>query len=216
MPDPVVIWGASGHARVVADALRAAGGFEVVGFVDSLRPERRGEAFAGASVLGGEETLTELRRNGVEQLVVAVGDNRSRLRLAAQALGHGFRLASAVHPRAVVSPDATVGAGCLIAAGAVVGPAAQLGDNVIVNTCASVDHECVIDEGAHLGPGTRLGGRVHVGRLTWLGIGASVRDGLTIGAGSIVGAGAVVLADVPERVVAHGVPARVVRAHEED
>jgi acetyltransferase EpsM len=207
----VVVWGASGHALVVADVLRAGDEYEIVGFLDDVSPERRQEAFGGATVLGGREQLDDLQRRGVAHAIVAFGDCGARLVAADHLLARGFRLARGVHPRATVARDVAVGGGTVVCAGAVVGPGAALGANVIVNTLAGVDHECVVEDGAHVGPGVRLGGRVRVGRGTWVGIGATVIDRVTLGAGSIVGAGAVVLDDVPDGVVAYGVPARVRR-----
>jgi UDP-N-acetylbacillosamine N-acetyltransferase len=98
-----------------------------------------------------------------------------------------------------------------LAAGSVVNPGATLGRNVIVNTCASVDHDCVLEDGVHISPGAHLGGGVTVGRGTWIGIGAVVRDHVMIGAGVTIGAGAVVVKDIPDGVMAYGVPARVVK-----
>jgi acetyltransferase EpsM len=91
----------------------------------------------------------------------------------------------------------------------IVNPAATIGENVILNTAASVDHDCVVADGAHIAPGVHLGGGVHIGRGAWVGIGATVRDHVTIGDECVIGAGAVVLQDIPARVVAYGVPARI-------
>ena len=210
MTDRVVIWGASGHALVVADILRLAGR-EVVGFIDDMDAERRGQRFAGARVLGGRESLESLHADGVRAIVVAVGNCAARLRLADVVRQHGLELARAVHPRAVVAEGVTLGAGTVVCAGAIVNPGSSIGESAIVNTAATIDHECVIADGAHVGPGAHLGGRVRVGRGAWIGIGATVSDRVVIGAESVVGAGAVVLNDVPRKVVAFGVPARVVR-----
>jgi len=212
----VVIYGASGHALVVADALGAAGGWKIAGFLDDLHPERQGSIFGtgasgGAAVLGGGSVLHKLRARGIKYGIVGVGDNRVRVRLAQTLREHGFRLATVIHPRATVASGVSIGCGTLIAAGAVVGPGARIGENVVVNTAASVDHECVVEDGGHIGPGARLGGRVTVGAVSWIGIGATVRDRVQIGAGSVIGAGALVLDDIPAGVVATGAPARVVR-----
>jgi UDP-N-acetylbacillosamine N-acetyltransferase len=205
----IVIWGASGHGRVVADIVVARGAFELAGFIDDVREP--GTRLLGAPLLGNRSALEGCRRHGVSHLLVGVGDCKSRLALAAQASAMGFALGSAVHPRAVVAPDAVIGPGSVVAAGAVINTGATLGSSTIVNTSASVDHECVIGDGVHIGPGAHLGGRVSVGRGTWIGIGAIVSDRITIGTGSIIGAGAVVVRNIPDHVVAFGVPARVHR-----
>lgn len=211
MPEPLVVWGAGGHALVVADILRQHGEYRIAGFIDDVTPGRRGSAFAGSVVLGGREQLDTLHAQGIHTLFLAFGDCAERLKLAERVRAQGFALATAVHPAAVIAPDVTVGSGTAIMAGAVVNPAARIGENAILNTRASVDHECVIDDGAHLSPGVCLGGKVHVGRGTWIGIGAVVKDKVRIGSGSIIGAGAVVLDDIPDGVVAYGVPAKLIR-----
>lgn len=206
----LVLWGASGHAKVVADIVRLAGEFEIAGFLDDVDP--RGREFCGARVLGGRDRLESLRADGVTHVLFAFGDGAARLRLTPDVRARGFELATAVHPRAVVAADVVIGGGTVIAAGAVVGPGTTLGENVIVNTLAGVDHDCVIGAGAHVAPGARLGGSVRVGDGAWIGIGAVVREKIVIGERAIIGAGAVVVDDVPGGIVAYGVPARAVRA----
>jgi sugar O-acyltransferase (sialic acid O-acetyltransferase NeuD family) len=204
----VIVWGAQGHAAVVADILRAEGRFDVHGFLDDVAPERAGSIFCERPVLGTREVLPGLVASGVTCVVIAVGDCRARLELADAARGAGLELVTAVHPGSVVAPDATIGAGTVVAAGAVVNPRATIGENVIVNTCASVDHDCVLAAGVHLAPGAHLGGYVKVGRGSLVGLGASVIDRISIGEEAIIGAGAVVVDDIPSRAVAWGVPAR--------
>lgn len=207
----LIVWGASGHARVVADIVRTTGRYEIVGFLDDLYSQRREATFASAPILGGREQLSRLRSDGVEHAIIAVGNCEQRLRLAQIAEADGFSLAVAIHPGAIVAADVSIGPGTVVAAGAVINPGTRIAKNAIVNTLAGVDHECQIDEGAHIGPGVHLGGNVHIGRATQVAIGATVINQIRIGAGSLIGAGAVVVRDIPDAVVAHGVPARIVR-----
>jgi sugar O-acyltransferase (sialic acid O-acetyltransferase NeuD family) len=205
----IVIWGASGHGRVVADIVAAQARFELVGFIDDIQDA--GTMVAGVPVLGNRSALDRCREQGISHLVVGLGDCRRRLELATHANALGFSLGCAIHPRAVLAKDVVVGPGSVVAGGAVINPGVTLGRNTIVNTAASVDHDCVVGDGAHVGPGARIGGRASIGRGAWIGIGAVVSDRISIGEGTIIGAGAVVVRNIPANVVAFGVPARVRR-----
>lgn len=210
----VVIWGASGHALVVADIIRLMGGYQVEGYLDNVNPQRAGEPFGSEVVLGGEEQLPGLRSAGVGLIAFGIGDGAARLALADVAENAGFGLFTAIHPSATVAEDVRLGAGSVLCAGSVVNPGAQLGRLTIVNTCASVDHECEIGDAVHLSPGVHLAGRVSVGDGTAVGIGAVARDGISVGKGCIIGAGAVIVGDLPDNVLAYGVPAKVVRENQ--
>lgn len=209
MQDIVVI-GAGGHAKVVARSLRECGGWHVVGFVDDQHPARSGERFGGATVLGARAALAALREQGVAAAVVAFGDNRARLAFDAWLAQGGWQRPAIVDPSARVGDDVVLGPGCYVAAGAIVEPGVTLGTQVIVNSAAVLCHDGVVDDGVHLCPRSCFGGHVRIGRRSWIGIGATVRDRVRIGADVVVGAGALVLRDVPDAVVAYGHPAQVV------
>lgn len=203
----VVIWGASGHAKVVADILNLEGRFVLVGFIDDVDPQPR--SFLGLPVFGGCETLSSLKADGVTHIIFGFGNCDARLKLSVVARKEGFFLATAIHPHAIIAVDVPVGEGTVIAAGAIVNPGSSIGANVIINTKASVDHDCLIADGVHICPGVTLGGTVTVGEAGWVGIGATIKDHISIGARALIGAGSVVVSDVPEGVVAFGVPAKV-------
>jgi acetyltransferase EpsM len=216
MEDKLVIWGAGGHALVVADIVRLVGKYKIVGLLDDINPQRRGTDFFGYRVLGGREVLDDLKRKSVEHVVLAFGDSEMRLKLAQLVAEMGYRLATVVHPRAILASDIRIDAGTVVAAGAVINPGTVIGSNVIVNTSASIDHNCFIQDGAHIGPGARLAGGVLVKRTAQVGIGSVIARSITVGANALIGAGAVVLDDIPDGVVAYGVPARVVRRSREN
>lgn len=199
----LIVWGAGGHARVVADVARL-NDFEIAGFIDDVNPERRGEVFCGAQVFA---SLDQCRTHAVQNAFVAIGENQARARKADLLVKAGCRLVSFIHPRAIVAPDVRIGPGAVVMAGAVVQPGSRIGRNVIVNTLACVDHECRIGDNVHLCPGARLAGKVTVGPSATVGIGATIIDKLRIAAGAFVGAGAVVIRDVPAHAMVAGVPA---------
>jgi UDP-perosamine 4-acetyltransferase len=206
--------GAGGHAKVLLDALQVRGDVDVVGLVDS-DPDLKGMKVLGVTVIGGDEALEGLRRDGVSHAFLGVGgtgDNEPRRRLWDLAHSHGFQLLSVIHPSAVLSPSASLGEGVCVCPGAIVGAGARLGCNVIVNSGAIVEHDCDIGDHVHVASGAVLAGGVTVGEGAHIGAGASIRQGVHVGRGALVAMGAAVVADVPDRAVVAGVPARSGRA----
>jgi sugar O-acyltransferase (sialic acid O-acetyltransferase NeuD family) len=203
-PEPVWIIGAGGHAKVVIDTLRAAGGFAIAGVLDD-DPRRWDGALLGVPIVGDTSADT-LARQGVARAVIAVGSNATRAAIAARCAGR-VAWPHVVHPRAYVAPGVAVGEGTVIFAGAIVQPDAVLGRHAILNTGCSVDHDCVLGDFTHVAPGARLAGNVTVGPGSLVGLGATILPGRAIGAWATVGAGSVVVRDVPDGVVVKGVPA---------
>ena len=205
---PVIVIGAGGHAKVVIELIREGGEYEVVGVIDADPATRE---VLGVAVIGDDSALERLRREGLDRAFVALGDNRRRLEIGRRVEAAGFSLVNAVSLRAAISPSARVGAGVAIMAGAVVNADSWIEDFAVLNTNASIDHDCVLGEACHVGPGSALAGRVNVGRLAFLGVGTRAIPGVSIGEGSIIGAAACVTRDIPAGVLAHGVPAKIIR-----
>lgn len=205
-----LIIGAGGHGKVVLDILREAGKHRPIGFLDA-DPALTGSTIQGVPVLGQFNQLPKLRQKA-GGAVVAIGDNRTRLQYAELLTRQGFELLSAIHPSATISSTAKIGKGVVIASGAIIAADASIGDCVIVNTGAIVDHECTIETAVHICPAAALAGRVQVGTLAFLGLGCRIIQCLTIGRHAVVGAGAVVIRDVPDAATVVGVPARILEA----
>lgn len=206
----IIIFGAGGHALVVADAVRACGD-AVAGYVDTVSPERKGQLLDGAPIVGGlEELLAEVAGSGVG-VAFGFGDCAARYALTRQLSEHNIELLTVIHPAASVSRSAEIGRGGYVGPQAVVEAQSRIGEGVIVNCGACVCHECSIGSAVTVCPGVMIGGKTRVGDRTWLGIGATLIDKVSVGAGCFIGAGAVVVSDLPDGVLAVGVPARVVR-----
>jgi UDP-perosamine 4-acetyltransferase len=193
----LVLVGAGGHAKVVLEAVRAAEGFAVAGLLDPRPPA---PDVLGAPVLGDDDLLEELWRDGVVAAVIALGNNTLRQQLARRARNIGFTLPAIVHP-----------AGAVVMARAVIGTDTRVDELAIVNTGAVIDHDNEIGAAAHVATGCALAGMVSVGARVLVGVGSAVRPGVKIGSEAIVGAGSAVIADVPANALVGGTPARSLR-----
>lgn len=200
----LVLWGASGHGKVVLDVGRSQGSFDSIVFIDD-RYKELGSSFLLCPVVGGLEALPSLRGCS---FLISIGDNAQRERCYAAAVSQELAPATLVHRTAVIAPSAIVGCGTVVMPGAIVNAHAHIGDNCIVNTGAIIEHDCVIGDHVHISPRVALGGGVTVGKFAHVGIGAVVLPSVHIGDSAVVGAGSVVLKSVPPGATVAGVPSR--------
>lgn len=205
----IFVYGASGHGKVVADILLTRR-VSVVGFIDDAAPTNSAEIL-GLRVLGDGNWLFREAKCRRVLVALGIGDNAARRKIGERCLGSGVELLTAVHSSAVVAPSAHLSPGVVVMAAAVVNPDAHIGVGAIINTAAIVEHDCRVGDFAHLSPNAAMGGGARLGSLSWLGIGATIIHGVNVGSGTMIAAGAVVISDIPDRVVAMGIPARVRR-----
>ena len=149
-------------------------------------------------------------------VTIAVGEPETRCLLREKALNAGLTLASVISPHAFVSDQATIRDGCIIAPFCSIQARATLAENVAVNTAAIVGHDVFVDRDCGLSSMTNLGGATTVGARSYIGMGALIKERLTIGHSTIVGMGSVVYTDVPDEVVCVGNPARVATQHRQE
>lgn len=197
----LIIIGASGHGKVVAD-IAALNGYKDIVFLDN-DPEIK--ACAGYPVLGPDTMISELDGD----VFIAVGKSETRKKLMERDKTRSFP--ALVHPSAVVAKSAEVGVGSVVMAGAVINPGAQIGKGCIINTSSSVDHDCMVGDYVHISVGAHLSGTVVVGTGTWIGTGAIVSNNVNICGGCMIGAGAVVIKDIDEPGTYVGVPAKQIK-----
>lgn len=193
----MILYGASGHAKVIVDILEANG--QKIDFIVDDNPSL-------TELLG-----YEVRRNTGEydEAIISIGSCEIRKKVV-EGLKVG-KYATAVHPSAVVSPRATIDEGTVVMQGCVVQSCAKIGKHCIVNTAASVDHDCEIGDYVHVAPHATVLGGVKVGEGSWIGAGAVVKQYITIGKNCMIGAGAVVLRDVPDGATVVGVPGKEIK-----
>jgi len=204
--DPILIFGAGGYGRCVADAARLAG-FEIAAFVDMAARE----PMIGAPVLAEADVFAAAE--GPRAGVIALGDNalRERTARAIREVWPDFVFVTVIHPKACVSGSASIGEGGVLLAGAVINPAATLGEHASIYTNAVVEHDAVLDAYVTLAPGAVTAGTTRIGRRGFVGLNACISHGVVVGDDVVIGAGSAVLKSVEPRRVVVGAPARVVR-----
>ncbi len=199
MNDRLIIIGAGGHGRVLADlALKL--GYRDIAFLD----DRACGLCMGFPILG---TTGQIRRfdDGNTGFVIGVGNNEIRKKIAE---GCPVNWVSLIHPSAQIGAGVSIGPGTVVLAGAVINACADVGSHCVLNTGAIVEHDSVLGDYVHICPGAALGGSVRVGHLTQVGIGAAVRNNIRVCGGCVLGAGAVAVKDITVRGTYVGVPAR--------
>jgi sugar O-acyltransferase (sialic acid O-acetyltransferase NeuD family) len=204
----IVIVGAGGHGQVIADILSKLNGkgdaLEPIGYVDD-NSSLKNCFLNNLPVLGKTKDLGRIEHDAV---VVAIGDNQRRKVIYEKLSEDGERFSIICHPYAVISPNVIIGNGSQIIAGAVINTGTIIGKNSIINTGCTVDHHNIIGDHVHIAPGVHLGGSVIVEEGAFIGIGSSIAPRCRIGKSCIIGAGSVVLHDVPEKEKVYGTPAR--------
>ena len=204
----IVIFGCSGHAKVLIDAIEYLDKYSIVGLIAS--GENNTKNILGYDVFIGDDYLEKLRHKFPDLCgIIAVGDSlvREKIVKLVHSRFPSFPFTTIIHPNANVSKHALVHKGTFIATGAIVGPGSTIGEHVIVNTNASVDHDCNLDDFSFVGPNATLAGNVNIGKRAFIGMGANISHGVSVGLSGKVGGGALVLHHVPDETLVVGVPA---------
>ncbi len=208
-PQRLIIIGSQGHAKAVAEVANAISGIEIVGFVDDFRPA--GTPVLQWQVLGSTTDIISVTERTFDVAFIAIGDNDSRLAMVDRLKPLELCYRTLCHPTAYLSPSAKLGNGTVLMPHSVVSVESQLGAHVIVNTSASIDHDCIVEAFCSIAPGAHLAGHVTLRTAVAIGMGANVREKTEVKAHTIVGAGATVLCDLADFLVAYGTPAKEIR-----
>ena len=199
----IIILGAGGHGKVVAEIAGLMGKWDNIAFLDD---NSKLKEVSGIPVIGSFAD-TALLKDRYKSAFVAIGDTSIRMRLIDQLSSNGFDIPVLIHPFSCVSKDCSIGRGSVVMAGVVINPGTVVGNGCIINTSSSIDHDCIVEDGVHISPGAHIGGTVKIGSNCWICIGASISNNVTIGDDSIVAAGASVIADIGKNIMVAGVPA---------
>lgn len=192
----VIIIGASGHGKVIADIVEKCGD-KVFAFLDD-----------DTSKAGVEGKISECVNYPDKKFIIAIGNNAIRRKIAEE---YDLNYYTAIHPTAVIGKDVAIGEGTAIMAGTVINPSTVIGKHCIINSGSVVEHDNRLADYVHLSPNATLCGTVTVGENTHVGAGVTVKNNTSITSDCIIGVGAAVVSDITESGIYLGVPARKVK-----
>lgn len=203
MKDKLLIIGASGHGKVVADVAQSMNRWNSIAFLDD---DERIQSSIGLQVVGRSDDF--IRYIDDCDIFVGIGNNATRESIQERLEASGASVPIIVHPGAIVGDQVELGSGTVVMAGVVINCCTRIGRGCIINTGSTIDHDNVIEDFVHISPGVHTAGTVHVGKGTWLGIGSIVSNNISIRSGCTVGAGATVVKNITIPGTYVGIPAR--------
>lgn len=203
MNKKLVIIGAGGHGKVVADVAKK-NGYTNIEFLD----DNSNVLLCGSYPVVGK--CKDAYKFKDDDFFIAIGNGTVRRKLYMQLEKLGLNIVTLIHPNATIADSVTIGIGSVIMAGSVINSYTKIGKGAIINTCASVDHDCVVGEFTHISIGAHVAGSVIIGNNTWIGAGSTVINNICICTDCIIGAGAVVVNNLEREGTYIGVPARII------
>ncbi len=209
----LAILGASGHGKVIAEAAILSGKWTEIIFFDDAFPEI--QSIEEWTVLGNTRDLIK-NKNNFGGIIIGIGDNKIRMDKYNYLKRHDCNIVSIIHPSAIISQSVSMGFGTVVMAGAIINAYSQIGYSCIINSNAVVEHDCLLSDGVHISPGVLLAGDVSIGISTWIGIGSTVKQQITIVNDVIVGAGSVVVKDIVEQGIFFGNPLKKLKKHKKE
>lgn len=199
MRNRLVIIGAGGHGRVIAD-IAIKNGYNDIVFVD----DHLTGFCMNFPIICTSADIYKLN-NKKSDFVIAIGDNTVRKMIAEK---YDVNWVSLAHPSAQIGMNVKIGLGTVIMAGSLINSCATVGHHCIINTSAVVEHDNILEDYVHISPNAALGGTVHIGKGTHIGIGAIVKNNIEVCENCIIGAGAVVVKNITENSTYVGIPAK--------
>ncbi|NLN82076.1 MAG: acetyltransferase [Clostridiales bacterium] len=202
----LVIIGAGGHGKVVADNALKNKKYESLLFLDDSEDSK---GFNNIAVAGKVDDFFQYINDS--EFIVAIGNNTIRAKITSALEARQAKIATLIHPDAVIGSGVRIGCGTVVMAGAVINTGSIIGKSSIINTCSSIDHDCIVGNYCHISVGAHLAGSVVIGKSVFVGAGATVIDNIKICSKAIVGAGAVVTNDLDEAGTYVGVPVKRIK-----
>ncbi|WP_210608809.1 acetyltransferase [Priestia flexa] len=212
--DNIVIYGAGGHAKVVADIIEKSKTYKILGFLDDYKEP--GTTFYGYKILGRADYISQCTED-ILGGIVALGDNWLRKQTVEMIKKKkpDFKFVTAIHPFASIGKGVKISEGSVVMAGVIINSDAIVGEHCIVNTKSSLGHDSILLDYVTIAPNATIAGNAKIGECSTMSISSTIIHGKEIGDHTVVGAGATVVKDIPSYTVAYGTPAKAIRNRKE-
>ena len=212
----IVLIGGGDQAHYTIDIINKEGKYNIIGIIDAQ--EEIGTTKFGYKIIGRKEDIKELIPIfSIDGGIITIGDNWRRYYVAnyIKKSAPKFKFVNAIHPSIPIGDNVILGEGIVAMAGCIFNPRADIGDFTFFATGAQVEHDCVIGNYASISAGSITGGYVTLGEFAAVTLGVTIFDRITIGRNSVIGAGSLVIKDIPDNVLAYGNPAKIIRARKD-
>ena len=194
----MILYGAGGHGKVIAEILEANNIYDIVFWDDII-----------LNKIFDYHIVSPFQNSGSQKMIISIGNNIIRKKIS-EKTGKQFTFATAIHPGTVISPRSTIGEGSVIMPGAIINADSTIGKHAIINSGAVIEHDCALGDFTHISPNATLCGNVSIGEGTHVGAGAVVKQDITIGKWCTIGAGAVIIRDIPDYAIVVGNPGKII------
>jgi len=211
MRDRAVIIGAGTQGQVYASYLMEAG-IDIIGFIDD-NPILFRKKVNNIPVIGCYKDLyTSSFKENIQSVYCPIGNNHIRVQYLSALHQEGYRIPSFIHPSVSIAPDVTLGQANYMLVGNIIMPHTTLGDYIMINQASTIAHHVKIEDGTFMSSGVNIGACIHVQKKAYIGMGVTVMTGVqSIGSNCLLGAGCVIIKNVPDNAVMVGNPGRIIK-----
>lgn len=203
----IIVIGAGLYSEEIADLIQTAYSYDIAAFIEGVNRENCGVNENGVSILW----IDEMRDLNLSYKCICAIGSPKRIDLIEVVKLKGFGFTSLIHPSAQIFPSASISTGSIVGAGTVISTKTNIGEHVIINRGCLIGHHVCIENYVTISPGVNIAGKVTIKECSYIGMGAIILDGISVGANAVIGAGAVVTKDVPDNVQVMGIPARITK-----
>ena len=213
----IVIFGSSGHCKVLIDIIEKSNRYNLVGIIDKY--QEKGKIFFDYEIIGWDEEIEVLIKNyNIECGVIGIGDNSTRKKVVEYVyqICSNFKFETLIHPKSNIGKNVIIGDGTVVMSGVSVNSNTKIGSHCIVNTNSSVDHDCNLGDYVSVSPNSGIGGNVNIGDQSFIGIGSNIIHNINIGNNNVIGSSSLVIRDIDSFILGYGIPFREIKKIKEN